>query len=115
MEKFKKFIRRYSRQISHVCLLTICTLLITYSMPREKGTSFNFTEGAPWEHEQLIAEFSFDVPKSDEDIAAEKEIARKEAKPYFIFNPEAGKQAAKKMRGALNNNWIFNICIFRYV
>ena len=109
MEKFKKFIRRYSRQISHVCLLTICTLLITYSMPREKGTSFNFTEGAPWEHEQLIAEFSFDVPKSDEDIAAEKEIARKEAKPYFIFNPEAGKQAAKKMRGALNNNWIFNI------
>lgn len=109
MEKLKNFIKRYPRQISHTCLLIICTLLITYSMPREKSTSFNFTEGAPWEHEQLIAEFNFDVPKSDADIEAEREKAKKEAKPYFIFNPETGKKAEEKLRSALNNNWIFSI------
>ena len=109
MEKFKNFIRRYSRQIFHICLLIICTLFITYTMPREKSTSLGFKEGTPWENEQLIAEFSFEVPKADADIATEQENAKKAAKPYFIFNPEAGKQAVKKLRSTLNSGWFMSL------
>lgn len=109
MEKFKRFIKIHSRQIFHISLLTICITLITYTMPREKSTSFNFTEGAPWEHEQLIAEFSFNVLKPADELAAEKENVKKDSKPYFIFNPEVGKSAERKLKSALNNNWIFSI------
>lgn len=109
MERFKNFIRKHSRQIFHICLLIICTLFMTYTMPREKSTSLGFKEGTPWENEQLIAEFSFEVPKADADITTEQENAKKTAKPYFIFNPEVGKQAVKKLRSTLNNGWFMSL------
>lgn len=105
MNRFKDFIRRNSQQISHTCLLFICILLITCFMPREKSTTLDFKENTPWEHGQLIAEFSFSVPKTAERITAERENVKKTAKPYFIYNPETGNNAGKRLKQALDNNW----------
>ena len=105
MNRFKDFIRRNSQQISHTCLLFICILLITCFMPREKSTTLDFKENTPWEHGQLIAEFSFSVPKTAERITAERENVKKTAKPYFIYHPETGNNAGKRLKQALDNNW----------
>ena len=105
MNGFKDFIRRHSQQISHTCLLFICILFITCFMPREKSTTLDFKENTPWEHGQLIADFSFSVPKTAEMITAERENVKKTTKPYFIFNPETGSNAGKRLKQALDNNW----------
>mgnify|MGYP003289210960 CR=1 FL=1 len=105
MNGFKDFIRRHSQQISHTCLLFICILLITCFMPREKSTTLDFKENTPWEHGQLIADFSFSVPKTAERITAERENVKKTTKPYFMFNPETGSNAGKRLKQALDNNW----------
>lgn len=105
MNGFKDFIRRHSQQISHTCLLFICILLITCFMPREKSTTLDFKENTPWEHGQLIADFSFSVPKTAERITAERENVKKTTKPYFMFNPETGSNAGKRLKQALDSNW----------
>lgn len=105
MNGFKDFIRRHSQQISHTCLLFICILFITCFMPREKSTTLDFKENTPWEHGQLIADFSFSVPKTAERITAERENVKKTTKPYFMFNPETGSNAGKRLKQALDNNW----------
>ena len=105
MNGFKDFIRRHSQQISHTCLLFICILFITCFMPREKSTTLDFKENTPWEHGQLIADFSFSVPKTAEMITAERENVKKTTKPYFMFNPETGSNAGKRLKQALDNNW----------
>lgn len=105
MNGFKDFIRRHSQQISHTCLLFICILFITCFMPREKSTTLDFKENTPWEHGQLIADFSFSVPKTAERITAERENVKKTTKPYFLFNPETGSNAGKRLKQALDNNW----------
>lgn len=108
MEKFKNFVKKYSRQISHISLLAVCILLIAFFIPREKSASYDFKEGAPWQHEQLIAEFSFQVAKSAEELKTEEEEVRKATKPYFIFNPDVSRNAEKALKGILSNSWIFN-------
>lgn len=105
MNGFKDFIRRHSQQISHTCLLFICILFMTCFMPREKSTTLDFKENTPWEHGQLIADFSFSVPKTAERITAERENVKKTTKPYFMFNPETGSNAGKRLKQALDNNW----------
>ena len=105
MNGFKDFIRRHSQQISHTCLLFICILFITCFMPREKSTTLDFKENTPWEHGQLIADFSFSVPKTAERITAERENVKKTTKPYFMFNPETGSNAGQRLKQALDNNW----------
>ncbi|MBR3941343.1 MAG: HDIG domain-containing protein [Bacteroidaceae bacterium] len=105
MNGFKDFIRRHSQQISHTCLLFICILFITCFMPREKSTTLDFKENTPWEHGQLIADFSFSVPKTAERITAERENVKKTTKPYFMFNPETGSNAGKRLKQVLDNNW----------
>ena len=74
-------------------------------MPREKSTTLDFKENTPWEHGQLIADFSFSVPKTADMITAERENVKKTTKPYFIFNPETGSNAGKRLKQALDNNW----------
>lgn len=108
MKGFKKFVKKYSRQISHISLLTVCIILISFFIPREKSASYDFKEDTPWQHEQLIAEFSFDVPKSAEELTEEIEEIKKTTKPYFVFSPETGKNAETAVKSVLSNSWIFN-------
>ena len=105
MNKLKRFIRKYSRQLSQICLLLVCILLVTCFMPREKSTQIAFKENAPWEHGQIIADFSFDVPKLAEDLKAEREKAKKATRPYFNHDPNAGNGAGNKLKNLLNSNW----------
>lgn len=111
MKRIRDFIKRHSRTLSQSCLLILCILLITYFMPREKSINFSFKEGAPWEYEQLIAEFSFEVRKSDSQIDEERENIKKAAKPYFSFKPEAEREADIALNTILNKGWLTNFTV----
>lgn len=79
----RKFTVRYGRSISKGILIALCIGLIIYFMPKEKSVYYEFKHDTPWAHELLRAEFDFDIPKTDEEIAAEKDSVSKLAIPIF--------------------------------
>lgn len=83
MESIRNFIGKYGRRISRGILVAMCIGLIIYFMPKEKSVFYDFKQDTPWMHEQLRAEFDFDVPKTDEEISAEKDSIRRSAIPIF--------------------------------
>ena len=83
IQNTKEFARRYGRQISQVLLLFLCIGLIVYFMPRERKVFYNFKSNTPWPHEQLRAEFDFDVPKTAEELSAEEDSVRHASIPVF--------------------------------
>ena len=79
----KDFIIKYGRRIWSGLLVITCIGLIIYFMPKEKSVYYDFKRDTPWAHEQLRAEFDFDVPKSEEEITAEEDSIRELAIPIF--------------------------------
>lgn len=64
-------------------IVTICLLL-----PREKAVNVEFTEGKPWQYEQLTAAFDFAVAKSEAALERERAEVLAAQRPYY--NKEMG-------------------------
>jgi putative nucleotidyltransferase with HDIG domain len=83
VRSIKDFTSRYGRKISQVLLILLCSGLIIYFMPRERSVFYNYKQNTPWAHEQLRAEFDFDVPKTAEEISAEEDSVKQTSIPVF--------------------------------
>ncbi|MBO5865669.1 MAG: HDIG domain-containing protein [Bacteroidaceae bacterium] len=83
IDRVKDYIGKKSRKISRIILVALCIGLIIYFMPKQKSVYYDFKYNTPWAHEQLRAEFDFDVPKTSEDILAEKDSIKKQLIPIF--------------------------------
>ena len=73
INRIKVFTSKNGRRISRGILVALCIGLVIYFMPKEKNVYYDFKLNTPWTHEQLRAEFDFDVPKTKEEIAAEQD------------------------------------------
>lgn len=85
-KRFEKFFGRNARFVLHFGFVAICIGVIVYFMPREKLASYSYSHNAPWNHEQLIADFDFIVKKSDKQIVAERDSVRQNFRPFFAYN-----------------------------
>lgn len=108
MGKTKQFIKKYYRQLSQIALLCFFILAITCFMPREKKTIIDFKQGAPWQHEQLIANFSFDVPKPENLINAEKDSVLKRVAPHFTYSPVVADTVCAILAEKLGSDTLLN-------
>ena len=82
-ENFKEKIKKNGRKISYITLISICAGLIITFMPKVKSVQYDFSEGSPWRHEQLLAEFEFDIQKSKDDLRAEEDSIHRHYAPTF--------------------------------
>ena len=82
-KKLKEKIKKNGRKISRITLIAICASLIIAFMPKAKSVQYDFSEGSPWRHEQLLAEFDFDIQKSTADIKAEEDSIFRSFTPTF--------------------------------
>ena len=62
----------------------IIAILVTF-MPREHVRTFHYHEGGVWDYNTLIAEDSFPILKSEEQLAQEKDSIALYYEPYFIY------------------------------
>lgn len=109
MAKIGQTVKRYSRYLSQVALLAFLTLVITCFMPRERKVAYSFQEGAPWQHEQLIAAFSFDVQKPEKELLAEKDSIRRSIRPYLAYIPGIADSMCSKFGQELGSRFLINI------
>ena len=86
---------------THAVLILVCTVLIVWLLPSKQAKIFNFETGKPWLGEMLIAEFEFDVLKSDEAIEQEKAKQRKEYQPFFKLDNSVEKEMAETVIDSL--------------
>ena len=83
INRIKVFTSKNGRRISRGILVALCIGLVIYFMPKEKNVYYDFKLNTPWTHEQLRAEFDFDVPKTKEEIAAEQDSIKRLFIPIF--------------------------------
>ncbi|MBO7302027.1 MAG: HDIG domain-containing protein [Bacteroidaceae bacterium] len=96
-KRFERFFGKNTRLVLHISLVAICIGVIVYFMPREKLTSYSYNHNAPWNHEQIIADFDFIVKKSDKQIVAERDSVRRNFRPFFTYNDKLNATSLKSI------------------
>lgn len=76
-------IKKYSQRISKILLVSLCIGLIIYFMPKGKSVYYDFKPDTPWAHEQLRAEFDFEIPKTSKELLAEEDSIKQMFIPIF--------------------------------
>ena len=97
IKKIINYLRKYSRQISQTILVCFCILTIIFFMPREKNNQLEFKKGTPWKHEQLIADFDFDITKPENMVQAERDTIAKNTQPIFRYDATVADSSCHKL------------------
>ena len=82
-------------------LFIIAGLYILFLFPNETKFKYEFTKGKPWQHERLIAPFSFAINKTLNQIEAEKDSIVSNHTSYFVWDEEI----AREKRSSLQNKY----------
>lgn len=85
-KRLERFFGKHTRSVMHVCLVIACICTIVYFMPREKYTNYYYENNAPWNYEQIIADFDFVVKKNAKQVTEEQDSIRSNFRPYFTYN-----------------------------
>jgi len=102
-----------------VFLFIFSVLFITYLTPKEGKFRYEYQKNKPWQHDALIAPFSFPISKLDYEIEKEKDSILKNFKPHFKFETEVFLNQKKIFNEKLEKAWESfsqkNIDIEKYV
>jgi putative nucleotidyltransferase with HDIG domain len=104
MGKFN--LKKNALKIYIVFLFVLVYGFIVYMYPRERKFAYEFQQGAPWPHEDLIANYNFPVYKSPETIANEKDSVYNNFIPYFKYDSIILDETKSDFRNAFFKAWI---------
>ncbi len=105
MKQLLAFIRDQHSLIFKVFLFVLAATAIVLIYPHGGKFKYEFQQGKPWAHEDLIAPFDFPIYKSDQALSAEKEKVIKNLKPYFFRNQAVEKKALDTYQDRFDEFW----------
>ncbi|MEA3447881.1 MAG: HDIG domain-containing protein [Bacteroidota bacterium] len=103
MGKFN--LKKNALKIYIVFLFVLVYGFIIYMYPRERKFAYEFQQGAPWPHEDLIANYNFPVNKSAETIANEQDSVYNNFIPYFKYDSTILQKTKSDFRNAFFKAW----------
>ncbi len=85
-KKIYRFFHRFSFLIIRIWLFLVVGILLVYQFPRIPKFKYEFAEGAPWMHSDLIAAYDFPVSKLPQEIQKEKDSLMENFFPYYVLS-----------------------------
>lgn len=87
----------YSLILKPSLLFIVSGLFILFLFPKETKFKYEFAKGKPWQHERLIAPFSYAIDKTSSQIEWEKDSIETYHAPYFIWDETVGKKKCQSL------------------
>jgi len=86
-------------------LVLLSIVLLVQLFPRQPGFEYEYQQGRPWMHEDLIAPFTFAVLKTDQELRQERDQIREEFVPFFKRLPEVKSSMMESFRENFDEAW----------
>jgi hypothetical protein len=90
-EKTKNKIKESRRLKFLIAIVTVALIVLMF--PKGESLESEVTVGTVWIQEDLIAQFTFEVLKPNEEYLREQLNAAAEVKPIFIYDKDASEKA----------------------
>lgn len=86
-------------------MLILSIMILVSSFPKQGKFKYEYLEGKPWMHEDLIAPYDFAILKTQAELQADRENAISEIKPYFNFDSKAYINAMTSYENSFEASW----------
>jgi len=105
MRNFIQSFFKYSNLFYRTLLFAASIAIIVFFLPREGKFKYEFQQGSPWMHVDLVAPFNFPIYKTKADLEAEKDSIKQNAKPYFRTDNSIFIQENKRLQNRIDEIW----------
>lgn len=105
MDKVSKWVQRHYKDLNKVALFVGSILLIVQFFPRQTRFAYDFQQGRPWLHDDLIAPFNYAVLKSEEELENDLGEALSDFRPFFRRIPEMAEEQEMRFVQEFDRNW----------
>lgn len=92
-----------SKTILKYIIFGIAILLIFIAIPKEGKFKFEFELNQPWQHEDLVAPFTFPIKKTERQINEEKQDIKNSFNPFFDKDTTIRQQVIYQFRNNKRN------------
>ncbi len=105
MKKHKLSLKRRALRlyIATAFLVVYGAIILLY--PKERKFEYEFKLGAPWMHDDLIAEYDFPIHKSQEQINQEKDSIRKNFISYYFLDTTIQNKNIATLNKVFDAEW----------
>ncbi len=105
MSKFLFFVRYRYNKIYRVLLILFAMAIIIWFFPKTARFSYEYKQGYPWTHANLIAPFDFAIYKTTSELAADKKVALAKVLPYYRIDVRAKDSLKVSLVTAFERKW----------
>ena len=96
MKNWLEPIRDSHNLLYTIILFVLCWGVLLYIYPKGGSFSYEYSEGEFWQHDDLKAEFDFDVYRTDEELLQMARSLQNDALPIYKATPEIEEQSYLK-------------------
>jgi len=101
MQSIIEWFNHNGRWIHRILWFVFSVALIVILYPREGKFKYDFQQGRPWLHEDLIAPFDFPIYKSSTELEMEKDNLLKTFQPVFQLDQQITESVKTKFESRL--------------
>lgn len=104
-KRLQEFIQENHAEFLKILLLVATIFLVVTVIPQEGKFRYEFQQGKPWWHEDLIAPFDFTISKTDSEIRTEQEKVMASALAYYKVDTARAAESVRSFSKALTEEW----------
>ncbi|MEI8204804.1 MAG: HDIG domain-containing metalloprotein [Bacteroidota bacterium] len=105
MNDFASKLRNHYALLYKMVLFVLAVVILLFIFPKEAKFKYDYHNGKPWMHADLIAPFDFAILKPDSQLNAEKSASLKNFKPYFSKNNSISLREIEKCKEEFSQHW----------
>lgn len=106
MKQFFAYLRNHYTEIAKVLLFLAGLIVLVLIFPREGRFQYEFMQGKPWMHDDLIAPYDFAILKSNQEVEAEKKKLMETLQPFFRADDSLSSQQRENLISFFDSEWI---------
>ncbi len=106
MLKLFNQIGKYLKQIVTLILFAVTVTLIVYMLPRKPKFDLEYSIGSPWKYDNLTANFSFSIYKTDAELQTEKDSLLRTHYPFFTFDATVVSDNINAFKNEFTKKWL---------
>jgi len=96
--------RKFAMNIKFLMMFT-AVIVIIFTLPKQEKFRYEYGKGRIWNQKDLISPYNFAILKTDAELDADKDAAKRSISPIYEFDPQVEKQELENFKNDFEIKW----------
>lgn len=86
-------------------MMFTAVIVIIFTLPKQEKFRYEYGKGRIWNQKDLISPYNFAILKTDVELDADKDAAKRSISPIYEFDPQVEKQELENFKNDFEIKW----------